>query len=35
MKFTLNTLGAPKWDLELTARNARRMGYAGVDLRAA
>src|SRR5260370_40718865 len=33
MKFTLNTLGAPKWDLELTARNARAYGYAGVDLR--
>jgi sugar phosphate isomerase/epimerase len=33
MKFTLNTLGAPKWDLEETARNARAYGYAGVDLR--
>jgi sugar phosphate isomerase/epimerase len=33
MKFTLNTLGAPNWDLEQTARNARAYGYAGVDLR--
>ncbi|MDQ6670060.1 MAG: sugar phosphate isomerase/epimerase [Chloroflexota bacterium] len=33
MKFTLNTLGAPNWDLEETARNARAYGYAGVDLR--
>jgi sugar phosphate isomerase/epimerase len=33
MKFTLNTLGAPDWDLEETARNARAYGYAGVDLR--
>src|SRR6267378_2720993 len=33
MKFTLNTLGAPKWNLEETARNARAYGYAGVDLR--
>ena len=33
MKFTLNTLGAPGWDLEKTARNARDYGYAGVDLR--
>src|ERR1700687_4949392 len=33
MKFTLNTLGAPKWDLEETARKARAYGYAGVDLR--
>src|SRR5258708_2180739 len=33
MKFTLNTLGAPNWDLETTARNARAYGYAGVDLR--
>jgi fatty-acyl-CoA synthase len=33
MKFTLNTLGAPAWDLETTARNARAYGYAGVDLR--
>src|SRR3981081_423513 len=33
MKFTLNTLGAPKWDLEETAKNARAYGYAGVDLR--
>ena len=33
MKFTLNTLGAPGWDLEQTARNARVYGYAGVDLR--
>ncbi|MEA3060101.1 MAG: hypothetical protein QOE50_1513, partial [Sphingomonadales bacterium] len=27
------TLGAPKWDLEQTAKNARAYGYAGVDLR--
>jgi sugar phosphate isomerase/epimerase len=33
MKVTLNTLGAPAWDLETTARNARAYGYAGVDLR--
>src|SRR5258708_25913407 len=33
MKFTLNTLGAPNWSLEQTARNARAYGYAGVDLR--
>lgn len=33
MKFTLNTLGAPGWSLEETARNARTYGYAGVDLR--
>src|ERR1700730_8100038 len=33
MKFTLNTLGAPNWNLEETARNARAYGYAGVDLR--
>ncbi len=33
MKFTLNTLGAPNWSLEETARNARAYGYAGVDLR--
>src|SRR5215472_9197084 len=33
MKFTLNTLGAPGWSLEETARNARAYGYAGVDLR--
>ncbi|MCA1644718.1 MAG: sugar phosphate isomerase/epimerase [Chloroflexi bacterium] len=33
MKFTLNTLGAPDWNLEETARNARAYGYAGVDLR--
>lgn len=33
MKFTLNTLGAPGWTLEETARNARAYGYSGVDLR--
>src|SRR5260370_23788469 len=33
MKFTVNTLGAPTWDLEATARNARAYGYDGVDLR--
>ena len=33
MKFTLNTLGAPGWDLETTARNARAYGYDGIDLR--
>jgi sugar phosphate isomerase/epimerase len=33
MKFTLNTLGAPGWSLEDTARNARAYGYAGIDLR--
>jgi fatty-acyl-CoA synthase len=33
VKFTLNTLGAPNWDLEKTARNARAYGYDGVDLR--
>jgi fatty-acyl-CoA synthase len=33
MEFTLNTLGAPSWSLEETARNARAYGYAGVDLR--
>jgi len=33
VKFTLNTLGAPAWTLEETARNARAYGYAGVDLR--
>ena len=33
LKFTLNTLGAPGWTLEETARNARAYGYAGVDLR--
>jgi sugar phosphate isomerase/epimerase len=32
-RFTLNTLGAPGWNLEETARNARAYGYAGVDLR--
>src|ERR687884_137840 len=33
MRFTLNTLGAPAWSLEETARNARAYGYAGIDLR--
>ncbi len=33
MKFTLNTLGAPGWSLEQTAKNARAYGYDGVDLR--
>jgi sugar phosphate isomerase/epimerase len=33
VRFTLNTLGAPDWDLETTARSARAYGYAGVDLR--
>jgi sugar phosphate isomerase/epimerase len=33
VKFTLNTLGAPAWTLEETAKNARDYGYAGVDLR--
>ena len=33
MKFTLNTLGAPNWSLEETARRSREYGYAGVDLR--
>jgi sugar phosphate isomerase/epimerase len=33
MKFTLNTLGAPGWSLEETARNARDYGYDGIDLR--
>ena len=33
LRFTLNTLGAPAWTLEATARNARAYGYAGVDLR--
>jgi sugar phosphate isomerase/epimerase len=33
VKFTLNTLGAPGWSLEETAKNARHYGYAGVDLR--
>jgi sugar phosphate isomerase/epimerase len=33
LKFTLNTLGAPAWTLEETAKNARAYGYAGVDLR--
>jgi fatty-acyl-CoA synthase len=33
VKFTLNTLGAPDWSLEETAKNARDYGYAGVDLR--
>jgi sugar phosphate isomerase/epimerase len=33
VKFTLNTLGAPNWTLEETARNARAYGYVGVDLR--
>ena len=33
VKFTLNTLGAPSWTLEETARRAREYGYAGVDLR--
>jgi sugar phosphate isomerase/epimerase len=33
MKFSLNTLGAPNWTLEETARNARAFGYVGVDLR--
>ena len=33
MKFTLNTLGAPNWSLEETAKRAREYGYAGVDLR--
>src|SRR5438552_2443069 len=33
MQFTLNTLGAPGWTLEETARNARAYRYAGVDLR--
>ena len=33
MKFTLNTLGAPNWTLEETAKRAREYGYSGVDLR--
>jgi sugar phosphate isomerase/epimerase/MOSC domain-containing protein YiiM len=33
VRFTLNTLGAPAWSLEETARNARAYGYAGIDLR--
>lgn len=33
MKFTLNTLGAPNWNLEETAERAREYGYSGVDLR--
>jgi fatty-acyl-CoA synthase len=33
VRFTLNTLGAPGWSLEQTAKNARDYGYAGVDLR--
>jgi sugar phosphate isomerase/epimerase len=33
VKFTLNTLGAPGWTLEETAKNTRAYGYAGVDLR--
>jgi sugar phosphate isomerase/epimerase len=33
MQFTLNTLGAPGWNLETTAKNARAYGYAGIDLR--
>jgi sugar phosphate isomerase/epimerase len=33
VKFTLNTLGAPAWTLEETAKKARSYGYAGVDLR--
>jgi sugar phosphate isomerase/epimerase len=33
MRYTLNTLGAPGWSLEVTAREAARYGYAGVDLR--
>ena len=33
LKFTLNTLGAPSWTLEETAKRAREYGYAGVDLR--
>jgi sugar phosphate isomerase/epimerase len=33
MKFTLNTLGAPAWSLEETARQARAYGYDGIDLR--
>jgi sugar phosphate isomerase/epimerase len=33
VKFTLNTLGAPAWTLEETAKNTRAYGYAGVDLR--
>jgi len=33
VKFTLNTLGAPAWSLEQTAKNARAYGYDGVDLR--
>ena len=33
VKFTLNTLGAPNWTLEETAKRAREYGYAGVDLR--
>jgi fatty-acyl-CoA synthase len=33
VKFTLNTLGAPSWTLEETARHAREYGYDGVDLR--
>jgi fatty-acyl-CoA synthase len=33
VKFTLNTLGAPGWSLEETARNASAYGYSGVDLR--
>jgi len=31
--FTLNTLGAPGWSLEETARQTRAFGYDGVDLR--
>jgi sugar phosphate isomerase/epimerase len=33
MRYTLNTLGAPSWSLEVTAREAARYGYDGVDLR--
>ena len=33
VKFTLNTLGAPGWTLEETAKHARAYAYAGVDLR--
>ncbi|MBV9357121.1 MAG: sugar phosphate isomerase/epimerase [Chloroflexi bacterium] len=33
MRYTLNTLGAPGWSLEVTAREAARYGYEGVDLR--
>src|SRR5690242_14385499 len=33
MQYTLNTLGAPGWSLEVTAREAAHYGYDGVDLR--